>query len=343
MRIAVLEVVTAGFFGPDPEPSLRSEGLAMWSALITDLAALPDTQVITVLEQQCQTVVPASCAVDCRIAQGPVEAAQQWATALQDADSALVIAPEFSELLRKLVEAMPQHVTVWNAAPDTIDVCSDKLRLCEHLQQRRIPTIATCVVDWSHSQDFSRGSSVIKPRDGAGSYLVRRVSNQQAWFQVREEYAGSTETQALLQPYIPGRSLSIAGWFSESGTTVLPIAEQHLSAEGEFRYLGGQIPADMTDQERKAVTQLFRDATESLPGLRGYIGADVILPDDDPLAPVLVEINPRFTTSYVGYRRAWSQSPWPQWLQQQPLSKSLSFAAHTVRFQADGTVAEVAP
>jgi predicted ATP-grasp superfamily ATP-dependent carboligase len=33
------------------------------------------------------------------------------------------------------------------------------------------------------------------------------------------------------------------------------------------------------------------------------VGFDILLPDRTPLAPVLVEINPRLTTAYTGYRR----------------------------------------
>jgi predicted ATP-grasp superfamily ATP-dependent carboligase len=40
-----------------------------------------------------------------------------------------------------------------------------------------------------------------------------------------------------------------------------------------------------------------------VPGLRGYVGVDLIVPDDNPDRPIVVEINPRLTTSYIGYRR----------------------------------------
>jgi len=33
------------------------------------------------------------------------------------------------------------------------------------------------------------------------------------------------------------------------------------------------------------------------------VGFDILLPDDSPHEPLLVEINPRLTTSYTGYRR----------------------------------------
>jgi predicted ATP-grasp superfamily ATP-dependent carboligase len=46
-------------------------------------------------------------------------------------------------------------------------------------------------------------------------------------------------------------------------------------------------------------------ACEAIPGLRGYVGVDLVLSDTDA---VLIEINPRLTTAYVGLRRALEQN-----------------------------------
>jgi predicted ATP-grasp superfamily ATP-dependent carboligase len=47
--------------------------------------------------------------------------------------------------------------------------------------------------------------------------------------------------------------------------------------------------------------QLAREVARALPGLWGYVGIDVI---DAVDGPIVVEINPRLTTSYAGLRRA---------------------------------------
>ncbi|NIV10374.1 MAG: ATP-grasp domain-containing protein, partial [Aliifodinibius sp.] len=39
---------------------------------------------------------------------------------------------------------------------------------------------------------------------------------------------------------------------------------------------------------------------ELLRGLRGYVGVDMVLTNDEP---VVVEVNPRLTTSYIGLRK----------------------------------------
>ena len=72
------------------------------------------------------------------------------------------------------------------------------------------------------------------------------------------------------------------------------------SEDGRFRYLGGAVPLPAALNRR--AQQLARRAVESVAGLFGYVGVDVGLapsPEDD----VVIEINPRLTTSYVGLRR----------------------------------------
>src|SRR5690606_33405771 len=58
------------------------------------------------------------------------------------------------------------------------------------------------------------------------------------------------------------------------------------------------LPAD--DQPARALVNRVGQAN---PGLAGYVGVDMILVDGDPQRPVIVEINPRLTTSYLGYAR----------------------------------------
>ena len=110
--------------------------------------------------------------------------------------------------------------------------------------------------------------------------------------------------QFIHQPYVAGKALSIGLLIAEDGSIieVLPVAEQRLSEDGRFRYLGGRIPADISHESAVAVQQLAQRACRAVPGLTGYVGCDIVLPDDFPFEPVLIEINPRLTTSYLGYR-----------------------------------------
>ena len=81
----------------------------------------------------------------------------------------------------------------------------------------------------------------------------------------------------------------------------LLAGEQRLSTDGRFHYLGGSLPlpTDLSDR----CFRLAWQALNTIPGLRGYVGVDLVLGEAaDGSEDWLIEINPRLTTSYVGLR-----------------------------------------
>jgi len=69
-------------------------------------------------------------------------------------------------------------------------------------------------------------------------------------------------------------------------------------------YHGGTVPFDHK-LEGKAL-KAAKKAVEAASGLKGYVGVDMILTDEEP---VIIEINPRLTVSYVGLRKAMNFNP----------------------------------
>jgi predicted ATP-grasp superfamily ATP-dependent carboligase len=92
---------------------------------------------------------------------------------------------------------------------------------------------------------------------------------------------------------------------------VFPPADQLLSDDGRFAYRGGRIPAANTNHA--ALQETARRACLAVPGLRGYVGVDLIVPAKESAPVIVVEINPRLTTSYLGYR-ALTQGNLAEWL-----------------------------
>ena len=70
-----------------------------------------------------------------------------------------------------------------------------------------------------------------------------------------------------------------------------------------FTYSGGATPLDHPLAAR-AAEQAVR-ACEAIPGLRGYVGVDLMLTDSEAF---VIEINPRLTTAYLGVRAALDQN-----------------------------------
>lgn len=111
----------------------------------------------------------------------------------------------------------------------------------------------------------------------------------------------------LWQRYVAGIPASIACLCGESGHVLLRGGYQILSADGQFRYLGGELPLPPPLEPR--ARRLAEVALAAFPELRGYVGFDIVL-GNDPAGreDYVIEINARLTTSYLGQRQLCRQN-----------------------------------
>jgi predicted ATP-grasp superfamily ATP-dependent carboligase len=108
--------------------------------------------------------------------------------------------------------------------------------------------------------------------------------------------------EARLERYCPGLAASVAVLCGPAGNLPLPACRQRISNEGRFRYLGGEAPLDPVRFRR--AQSLALAAIGCLPPTIGYIGVDLVLGESaDGSDDVVIEVNPRLTTSYIGLRR----------------------------------------
>ena len=187
-------------------------------------------------------------------------------------------------------------------------LASDKLPLAAWLHERSIPTPETLPFNPADRQSEVRWSraTIIKRRDGAGSQDMFLVRDGFDLWNARHELGRLHEPETFIQqPFIAGKALSVTLLIAEDGLVleVFPVAVQHLSDDGHFKYRGGRIPADISLDSSLAAQHLAERACRAFSGLTGYVGCDLVLPLDRPLEPVLIEINPRLTSSYLGYRQ----------------------------------------
>jgi hypothetical protein len=136
--------------------------------------------------------------------------------------------------------------------------------------------------------------------------------------------------------------VSVAGLFQPSGSELFPVVEQDVGCGGTFGnqyfYRGGCVPARITPTQVAAVQDLVRKTAATLPGLRGYVGFDVMLPRNHPDQPLVVEINPRLTTSYVGYRRVCRDNLMAAMLNGVSSAHTLRWTDRAVTFTKSGEV-----
>lgn len=286
------------------EPSLRREGRAMLLAVLDDLTGLAGVRPVTMWDARLGRFPVEG--VDAIIVEGPVDEAAAFDQLAEGSDVSLIIAPEFDDILysrsRRVLDCGGRLA---GCLPDAITLCGDKLLTCRRLRDAGIPTIATRPFDPDVETPALDGPIVLKPRQGAGS-LATRLIRDWSDFEIQKKAiaAEAARFPLIQQPYVPGRAVSVAAVLSQNGRVVmLAPGDQRLSTDGRFAYRGGRIPAELDARTSHAVCDVARRAAMLIEGLRGYVGFDLIVPDDGTTGPVVVDINPRLTTAYVGYRQ----------------------------------------
>lgn len=258
----------------DPAHSLWREGDAMKSAAAADFKRIPGVRVETL------DAVPADT----------LDA--EFLRLARRCDAVLVVAPEFDGLLVRFLRlAAYAGANILGPSLPAAELASDKSACAEAWANAGVPT-PPC------SAAPTRYPAIVKHCHGAGSLAVRKLDSQAEWDAIC--HAGHLDgvllDQLLTQPFVPGIAVSAAFLVGPTAIVSLPPAFQHLSTDGHFTYRGGELPIPPALAER--ATRLGRQALEALPGLRGFVGVDLILGDRDSV----IEVNPRLTTSYVGLR-----------------------------------------
>lgn len=341
MLVYICEYLTSGAWPHDQllPASLVREGRAMLEAVVSDFLDIPGTRVCVTWDSRLPKPCPAHSRRDLIDIQ-EVERGKLFTgiftQACDEADQVLIIAPESDLQLLKLLQL--QHPWQLNCDLDGVFVCSHKFSTFDLLYANRILTIPTLLFGKGNS--FGRNEQgdiestvpewtdmVLKLETGAGSQDMRRVRGPVSQLTRPDDRAW------IVQPYIPGRALSVAAIFDDNSQLrqIWPVAEQHLSDDDTFQYQGGCIPAPSVSQPQ--VDQIVRQVATAIPGLRGYVGIDLILQENGEL--LVVEINPRLTTSYVGYRALAGRSLAP-WLDPRNIPESYPPFAGFVRFDSAG-------
>ena len=75
------------------------------------------------------------------------------------------------------------------------------------------------------------------------------------------------------------------------------INRQFIEIGRPFSYQGSEVP--LAGDKHQAAEKLAQRAATLVPGLKGYIGVDLLVANE---GCYVIEINPRLTTSYIGLR-----------------------------------------
>ncbi|QDT96127.1 carbamoyl phosphate synthase-like protein [Gimesia aquarii] len=317
----------------------------MLEAVIADLISIPNYNVITCMQEDLITTSPTfshweqNGRLQVYQVGDPREEQACFEQACRQSDIVWIIAPEFDEILSSRTErAIQSGAEVVGSDLKSINLTADKWRFYEFLHDRSIPTISTLLLESQHLAAPCNFPCVIKHRFGAGGLGLHYFSQLEDWqeqfSQIREKH-----TDYIVQPFVSGKMLSSVVLVNSHFREIFPIGEQRICWESGFQYQGGAIPSEFNIDVTQSVQSLLQRVCNELPGLAGYMGFDLLLPDENPMQPLIVEINPRLTTSYTGYRRLTQDNLAQRIVESETVFPLLKWdETRRVQFRPDGTV-----
>lgn len=305
MRILAYEFFSGGgLAGRDVPASLAAEGAAMRNALVADLAEVSGLEVVTTADSRFPVDAPGGVEVVVL----PENGAPRLDSLIASAGAAWVVAPETGGCL-ETVTARVERLGTRLVGPGSAAIrrAADKAGLARRLAGHGLAVPATRVLgprsawaQWEAAAGSIGFPVVVKPRRGAG---CEGVSLARGAGELRSAAAAARRASPgeslLIQEFVPGAAASVSLLVAGRQSAPLAVNAQTVTTDGTFRYRGGSTPLEHPLAER--AVDAARRASAAIGGLRGYVGVDLVLAAS---SAVVIEINPRLTTAYLGVRSA---------------------------------------
>jgi hypothetical protein len=307
LRVLVIEYALGGFCQGELIEEILLEGYAMLRALIEDLK-MAGYHVITTIDSRvlkcCQLVADEIFAVP--KGKNPLKLLE---TCLTHVDGVIVIAPAFKEALYGITCFFEKEkIKILGSTSNAVKICSNKYTTYNILKDAQI-SIPKTLLGSLHEDLKSLEEKVLKigypvvlkPVDGVGCAGLSLVSRKEELKAAVERIRNDTrESYFLIQEYLEGDHASVSLLSNGEKVAALSLNAQHIKLgspdEGSI-YEGGHTPFEHP-LESLAIDEAVK-AVKTIKGLKGYVGVDLVLTGEKP---VVVEVNPRLTTSYLGLR-----------------------------------------
>lgn len=297
ITVLVYEFASAGGFGETAAPeSILAEGRAMRDAVCIDLAALPGVAVVAAAAPGDRPAAGRALTPD----RGESAADFLRRTAAM-ADAVWLIAPESKGIAYALTKALEQADCVsLGCRSEAVALASIKSRTLALLAGAGLATAPT----WPLAQAplHLHDEWVLKPDVGCGCENMHRLSRAEA--EALRKAGMPADIDALIaQPWLDGDAMSLSLLVARGEAELLCVNRQRIAiaTDGALALDGIDRNIDVEPACRTALKSLADCAARSVPGLAGFVGIDFILTADDQ--PIVMELNPRLTSAYVGLSR----------------------------------------
>jgi tyramine---L-glutamate ligase len=317
LKVLVFEYITGGGLNKvDLPESLAREGLLMLRALLDGLIRIEMIEPLIMLDSRMVGKLflnsydldstkssskgmgyvgsPYPNFENIHIIEPEHDCQQEFYQLMQSCDAVWPIAPESNSVLQSLCATVERSGKILLTSPaSAVTITGNKWLTYRHLKEHSIATVPTQRLgDFS----FTSGEWIIKPLDGVGCEDSYLVADQQ---DLNTLTASLNLQNYLIQPHIQGGKTSLSCLFKQGRGWLLCANRQYFNLSNQQYRLTGITVNFLSDTSK--FQSLVKDVAKAMPELWGYLGIDLIESTD---AVLVLEINPRLTTSYAGIHEA---------------------------------------
>lgn len=265
----------------------------MINALLDDLKRMADLEVLVSRDSRLAFGIPGVRCIWPADGDDPFLA---FARGVRQCEAVWPIAPETGGVLEELSRIVVEEGRLLlGSRPEAVAVAASKSRTVAILEEAGVRCVPT-FTDPARVTPIP-GPWVIKPDDGVGcadTSLVPSWQDARGWLDAR---AGEG---FVAQPWCDGAALSLSLICRDGRSVLLSCNQQHVRSLDSRIELEG-ITVNALDDALGSYAEIGHRVAAVIPGLRGYVGIDLIATGAGPL---VLEINPRLTTSYCALREA---------------------------------------
>ncbi|MEP3478137.1 MAG: ATP-grasp domain-containing protein [Fuerstiella sp.] len=372
-RILVIELLHADeSLYSSASKSMKAEGRAMLLSIAADLSDWPNSEVtVASVTDGIEDLSILSKCITRHICQNVASLVDELLTSDKFFDAVFCIAPEGDGVLQATIDCLkPVAERMICVGDQLMQLGGDKLAFHDWCQTNQIPTIPVLRSSDDETWPLSEADFVVvKNRFGAGCEGIHRYR----WGpETQAAVSASDDRTTIWQPFVNGLfySVGIIGRGTISEPTVLPAVLQKMHWNDDSpAYLGGQIPAELTREQQRKLAERIQQMIELVKFDDGYVGIDLVWCDENYSEQphqkgaltgcdwsgsegsgsagatavagsgeingewLLVEMNPRLCTSYLGYRKLFPENLAELWWNSQ-LKLSAFNSQKTLSFDA---------
>ena len=287
LKIFAFDYVAAGGATARRRPGwLRRQGDMLRQALLADLGALPEVELVTMPAPGSPEEGPA---FDARVA-----------ACMAAADAVWPLASESEGVLERVSrDVLHAGRILLGSAPGAVRVAASKLEMARTLAAGGVPVAAT--YSPHAAVPDAPGAWIVKPDDGAGCFDIRLFGDRAAALAA----ARGAAHDHVLQPFVAGRLGSLSLLCCDGAARVLSCNLERVAVRNNRFYFLGSTVNGLGDHDG-ALDRLARRVAAAIPSLWGYVGVDFVLGER---GAVVLDVNPRLTAAYAGLRASIGANP----------------------------------